>query len=846
MTTPLLDAALAFHAARCCIVPARKDGSKRPFDSWKKYETQRPTVEQIHAWLGKGSYDGFGIVCGHVSGGLEMLELEGRAIAEGVLTEFVKHLDDHGFGALWARITAGYTEVSAGGGLHILYRVDGEMRRNTKFAARPAYDDELTDAEREVLTKHPDKVFPRVLLETRGEGGYVVVAPSAGRTHPTGKAWRLVSGGPATIETVSEEERDALHAIASLCDRMPDTAPPIPNQTVGTARDDDVLRPGDDYNRRADWTEILEPHGWRHTRTFGRARGWCRPGKGGPHVSATTGRNDADNLYVFSSSTEFDTEKPYSKFAVYAALEHRGNYGAAASDLRAQGYGGELPHDDDGIDDLVADSGGSDTRPGSPAPPGGRMTGEAYTQTDDGNARRLVDTHEAAFGYVPERGLWLSWTGHRWRWDVGGDIVERAREIARGLLVFTKADAKFKKTSLSARGVNAMVQLARSDLRVRVHHSTLDARPYELNTPAGPINLRTGQPLDPDPAALHTRCTTVAPDYDTIPKRWLKFLADTFAGEEEVTNYVRRLLGMALVGTVHESILPFAWGAGANGKTTLFDVVMRILGIGDNGYALAAPAELLLAKIHNDHPTEIARLSGARVVVCTEIEDGQRFAEAKVKLLTGKDVITGRFMRQDYFNFRPTHTLFLLGNNKPAVRTGGPAFWRRIRLIPFLHTVPEGERDPKLADKLVDEEAPAILAWLISGAVGYLHNGLVEPNSVRAATSSYEHDQDSLGRFIDECCVVGRSDRQDLRIQMSELRAAYEKWCGDEGDDPLGPKAFGQGLRNRFGVTDWRSHGRRFYCGIRLDETDERAPGSGTRDSSGTGTGGGDGFDGLL
>ncbi|MGH3099297.1 MAG: phage/plasmid primase, P4 family [Streptosporangiales bacterium] len=840
----LLDTALGLYDAGCCPIPAKADGSKAPFGSWKRYETTRPDRGQVEKWLSNGTYDGIGLICGAVSGNLEMFELEGRAIAEGYLQRLVGLLNDHGLAGLWQRLTAGYVEATPSGGLHVLYRVDGEPRRNTKLACRPAREDELDDDEREQLARYPNKVFRRVLVETRGEGGFVVVAPSAGRTHETGKAWTLIAGGPATIPMVSEEERDALHAVASMLDSMP--APEPPSTTAGSTADDDALRPGDDYNQRVDWLEILEPHGWRHTRTFGRTRGWCRPGKKGLAVSATTGRNDADNLYVFSTSAApFEHETPYSKFAAYALLEYDGDYPAAARALRDQGYGGERPHDDAGIDNLI-DHDGDDDGPGQQAPPAAHAGGAAYTTTDDGNARRLVDTHSDVIRHVPERGLWLSWTGSRWRWDLGGDIIEHARGIARSLPATDKESAKFKRASLSARGVNAMVQLARSDRRVRAHQHTLNARPYELNTPAGIVDLRTGQLLDPDPAALHTRCTTVAPDYDAVPHRWLRFLADTFAGEEDVTNYVRRLLGMALLGAVHESLLPFSWGSGANGKTTLFDVVMRVLGIGDDGYALSAPADLLLAKIYNDHPTEVARLSGARLVVCSELDDNQQFAEAKVKLLTGKDVITGRFMRQDFFSFRPTHTLFLLGNNKPAVRTGGPAFWRRIRLIPFLHTVPEKERDTKLADSLVNEEAPGILAWLISGAVGYLYNGLAEPESVRAATGSYEHDQDSLGRFVEECCIIGEPNRQDLRIQMSRLRDAYEKWCTDEGEFAINPKAFGQGLRSRYGVVDWRSHGRKFYCGIRLDETEDRAPGSGTRDSSGTRPEGGDGFDGLL
>ncbi|WP_193318251.1 bifunctional DNA primase/polymerase [Nonomuraea phyllanthi] len=359
--TDLLDAALGVHEAGLCLIPARTDGSKAPVVHWSTYQHQRPTEEDIRRWFTGDRFDGFGVVCGTVSGNLEMLEFEGRAIAEGILTQYIELLEDHGLGDLWERITRGYSETTPKGGLHILVKVDGELRGNTKLARRPSTPDELAawkadqqagiDAEQDEAVRQRrqaalDKVtrgeqVPQVLIETRGEGGFVVIAPSSGRTHPSGKPWTLVAGDPATIATISEEERNALHAVATLLDAMPAVEPPAPAPPTRGAEphtrgDDDVLRPGDDFNARADWADILEPHGWRHTHTYGRARGWTRPGKNiGP--SATTGRNDGDNLYVFSSSTIFDTEKPYSKFTVYTQLEHGGNYASAARALRLQG-----------------------------------------------------------------------------------------------------------------------------------------------------------------------------------------------------------------------------------------------------------------------------------------------------------------------------------------------------------------------------------------------------------------------------------------------------------------------------------------------------------------------------
>lgn len=326
MNESLVDAAVAFAAAGCAVVPAKAGGSKAPADFWKQWQLERPSAGQVIAWLTNGGYDGFGVVCGAVSGQLEMLEMEGRAVAAGIPARYMALLADHGLLPVWQRAAAGYSEVTPSGGLHVLYRVNGTARGNTKLARRPATAAELA-------AKPGDRV--KVLIETRGEGGFTITAPSGGATHETGRCWRLIKGGPDTIATISEEERDALHAVASLLDQ----SPPPPAAGITAAAGGQEGRPGDDYAARVTWREILGPHGWRRTRDFGGgAAGWCRPGKHGSFVSATT--RDSGGLYVFSTSTPFETEIPYTKFGAYALLNHDGDHAAAARALRRDGYGG--------------------------------------------------------------------------------------------------------------------------------------------------------------------------------------------------------------------------------------------------------------------------------------------------------------------------------------------------------------------------------------------------------------------------------------------------------------------------------------------------------------------------
>jgi len=323
----ITDAALAFCEAGYSVLPAMADGSKAPAGKWQRWQSERPDATQVSAWLGNGACDGFGLVCGAVSGGLEMLELEGRAIAAGIHVAYRDALADHGLSDLWQRVSGGYAETSPSGGLHILYRVQGTARGNTKLARTAAGE---------------------VLIETRGEAGFTIVAPSGGRTHLTGKPWQRIRGGPATIAVISEAERDALHAVASLLDQQPPPQAPAP-----ASGGQEHGRPGDDYNSRASWQDILAPHGWRCVRAFGSdAHGWRRPGKDTPGISATT--RDAGGLYVFSTSTVFEAETPYSKFGAYAVLNHDGDYAAAAAQLRRDGYGSSQSHADENIEDLIA------------------------------------------------------------------------------------------------------------------------------------------------------------------------------------------------------------------------------------------------------------------------------------------------------------------------------------------------------------------------------------------------------------------------------------------------------------------------------------------------------------
>lgn len=353
----VLDAALSWRAAGCSVIPVKIDYTKAPaLAEWTTYQHEIASEDQIREWFTADR--ALGVVCGEISGNLEMIEFEGRALAEGVFTAFHAAMVTEGHEELFTRITSGYVESSPSGGLHLFAIVSASERvvgPNVKLAQREARDDELTDRERDILQRTGKRAL-RVLIETRGEGGQVVVAPSPGHAHESGRPWAVMRGTPADIPTITAAELDILHAVAFGLDRTPIT-PPVPEHFSRDGLGDGDRHPGEDYNERADWREILEPLGWTIVRASGERLYWRRPGKR-YGLSAVTGGGGENFLYVWSTSTELPAQTAMSPWRVYAKLWHGEDYSAAARELRYRGYGSPLP-------ELPADVPGFSFTPGT-------------------------------------------------------------------------------------------------------------------------------------------------------------------------------------------------------------------------------------------------------------------------------------------------------------------------------------------------------------------------------------------------------------------------------------------------------------------------------------------------
>jgi putative DNA primase/helicase len=405
--------------------------------------------------------------------------------------------------------------------------------------------------------------------------------------------------------------------------------------------------------------------------------------------------------------------------------------------------------------------------------------------SDEALALRFADRHANALRYVDAWGRWLTWTGTHWRTDDTLQVVYHARVLCRDAAEEDTVEKRAKAVA-SAETVAAVERLARADHRLSATSEQWDVDPWMMNTPSGTIDLKTGRSRSHRPSDYLTKATAVAPNGDC--RRWLSFLERVTGGDPQLLAFLQRMFGYALTGDTSAHALFFLFGTGANGKSVLLDTVSGIMG----DYHRIAPIETFTASNTERHPTELAGLRGARLVTAVETEEGRRWAESRIKALTGGDKIAARFMRQDFFEFTPQFKLVIAGNHKPGLRSVDEAIRRRFNLVPFNVTIPAEERDPKLREKL-KAEWPGILRWLIDGCLAWQRQGLSPPAVVRDATSAYLDAEDALSTWIEECC----NRDIDAWTTSTELFGSWKAWAESNGEFVGSPKRFAQNLEAR-------------------------------------------------
>lgn len=426
-------------------------------------------------------------------------------------------------------------------------------------------------------------------------------------------------------------------------------------------------------------------------------------------------------------------------------------------------------------------------------------------KTEDGLATVFAERHAKDLKYVPAWRQWFVWDGTRWKRDDRLLPLHYARAICREAADGVNSDTARNKLA-SAKTASAVVSFSMSDPDIGEGPDAWDRNPDIFN--AGlTVDLATGKSYVPRQDDRCTRTAPITPGGDC--PTWLAFLDRVTGGDRELQSYLQRLAGYCLTGRTLEHVLFFLYGPGGNGKSVFTETLTGIWG----DYHATASMDLLVASKFEKHETGLAHLRGARLATATETDQHHFWAEAKVKRLTGGDTVSARFMRGDFFEFKPTFKLLIAGNHRPRLRNVDEAMRRRIHMVPFTVNIPKDEQDQRLSEKL-ETEWPGILQWAIDGCMAWRERGLSPPQSVLAATEDYLQSEDTMAQWIEESLT----DSEHAFELSSDLYDHFKKWCVAAGEnDEMTQRAFSIELGKR-GPTSHREAGtgKRGFKGMRL------------------------------
>ncbi len=432
------------------------------------------------------------------------------------------------------------------------------------------------------------------------------------------------------------------------------------------------------------------------------------------------------------------------------------------------------------------------------------------TWDDIGNGKRMVDHYGDRIRYVAEAEAWAVYDNGVWSLVKPNVIIGLCQQMIAERLAQTEAESYsaippapiggkevpsdreaflsfVAKQRMSAR-VNAAVAMAAGRPELYASSNDFDAHSHLFNVANGIIDLRTGQLLKHDPALLMMKQSSVVYDPSAPCVEWQRFL-DRVMPDPDMQAYLQRGLGYSLTGETISQAFFIHYGAGANGKSVMLQVVRAVLG----DYGQTIPRDTLLAKKDSEHPTSIARMMGMRFLEVSETAPGRRLDEEAVKNLTGGEKTTARFMGKDFFDFTPTGKIHYVTNHLPLL-SDAMSIWRRLHLIRWGVTIPDNEQDPRLAERLVEEEAAGVLAWLVRGAMYWYEQGLNAPKAMYDELAIYRTDSDTFGEFLRERTTAAPSATTPLK----DLFAAYEAWCFQVSiKKPMTRQSFSATLKER-------------------------------------------------
>ena len=721
------------------LIPCRAD--KRPYFSWKEFQSRKPTPKEIECWQSELNPPAWAVVTGGISG-VCVIDFDGAA---GRQTCESLNLRPH---------------VRTGNGGYHLY------------VKAPSWATPTVNGKSK---QQLGKQFPG--LDFRGTGGYAVFD---GKNESGAYGW-LRPMQPDPLDSVPENLRAAL----GLLHPPEETVPQKPAAANG----------------RPTPSNPSEPRRVSTERLVSRAL-----------ESSGTGRNDAgfwlasqlrDNGYGQSEAEAvlLDYQRRVPPANTKGQPEPYTRDEALASVQEAYKRTPREPWTAPRARPAPARSGvpaATRRRPADNSSSGPPIDPTDFSRTDLGNSEYLAARCADRLRYCPPWKRWLTWDGTRWAIDNSGAVYREAGNAVRALYrAAEKIEDPARRQAIATWAVRcesrarleAMVSLSQSQSALVIQPDQLDTDPWVLNLENGTVDLRTGSLRPHRRNDLITKVCPVQFDSSARAATFQKFLGRIMQDKRDLVHYLQRWAGYCLTGSVKEQTLNIWHGTGANGKSTLQNCLLEMLG----DYAVTTPSETLMARANQSSiPNDIARLKGVRFTAAFETGTNSRLNEGMVKQATGGDRLSARFLHCEFFEFTPEFKIVLSSNHKPRIVGTDHGIWRRVNMIPFDVTIPEPERDKDLPDKLRDE-LPGVFNWALAGCLEWQRTGLDPPREVRAATADYRGEQDVLGVFIAERCELNGNSS----ASASAIYGSYKNWAEATGERPISRRMLGVLLKER-------------------------------------------------
>ncbi|MGL5243703.1 MAG: phage/plasmid primase, P4 family, partial [Sarcina sp.] len=411
-----------------------------------------------------------------------------------------------------------------------------------------------------------------------------------------------------------------------------------------------------------------------------------------------------------------------------------------------------------------------------------------FNWSDVGNAERFIALYGKDSIFNCNSGKWYNWNGVFWKEDIEFETEYLFRNMIRKFQraipsIERETERETKKAHNKALG---FVLKCESDGKIKaglnqaktfrgMHFIESDMDNYLFNTPNITLNLRNMEIKEHNRRDLITQCSSQDYNKDSYCPNWNRFLNKIFLGDEEIINYIQKAVGYSLTADMKEQCLFMLWGGGCNGKSTFVRALEDVMGT----YAATIKGKTLMeSKGDEGARGDLARLTNKRVVIASELQEGQVFDEPLLKVLSAGETLPVRFMYQEEFMLKPKFKLWIMTNKKPTIKGNDYGIWRRFRMIPFKYKFTDEEKDSDFYEKYLEPELEGILNWAIEGFVKWKEEGFKTPLQVTESIADYKNEMDQVARYLEDCCIT----EQDLEIKSSELYNEYRSWCDREGE----------------------------------------------------------------